>query len=58
MATAPQMLTPLPRLSRAVAEWVDSVRQLTQPRAVHWCEGGEAEAREITARLLKSGALT
>jgi len=52
MATAPQMLTPLPRLSRAVAEWVDSVRQLTQPRAVHWCEGGEAEAREITGQLL------
>ncbi len=57
MATAPQMLTPLPRLSHAVAEWVESVRELTQPRAVHWCEGSVAEAREITARLLKSGDL-
>ena len=49
MATAAHLLTPLPRLSRAVADWVDSVRELTQPRAVHWCEGGEAEARELTA---------
>src|SRR2546430_17060013 len=28
----PISLTPLPQLSREVAEWVDSVRELTQPR--------------------------
>src|ERR1700758_4438303 len=49
MATAAERLLPLPRLSPAVSAWVDSVRELTQPRAVHWCEGTEAEAREITA---------
>jgi len=57
MATAAHMLTPLPRLSRTVAEWVESVRELTQPRAIQWCEGTEAEARELTAQLLKNGEL-
>jgi len=57
MATAPETLIPLPRLSRAVADWVGSVCELTQPRAVHWCEGSEAEARELTAQLLERGEL-
>jgi phosphoenolpyruvate carboxykinase (GTP) len=58
MATAPHLLTPLPSLSREVAEWVESVRQLTQPKAVRWCEGSEAEFRELTDQLVKSGELT
>ena len=58
MATAAQMLTPLAQLSRPVADWVDSVRELTQPRAMHWCEGSDAEARELTAKLLRDGELT
>jgi phosphoenolpyruvate carboxykinase (GTP) len=45
-------------LSPAVSAWVDSVRELTQPRAVHWCEGTEAEAREIAAQLLSNAELT
>jgi phosphoenolpyruvate carboxykinase (GTP) len=57
MATAPETLIPLPRLSRAVADWVGSVCELTQPRAVHWCEGSETEARELTAQLLERGEL-
>ena len=39
MATAAHTLSPLPELSRTVAEWVNSVRELTQPRAIYWCEG-------------------
>src|SRR5579863_7836553 len=57
MAAPAHSMTPLPQLSRAVADWVISVRELTQPRAVHWCEGGEAEARELTAQLLRSKEL-
>jgi phosphoenolpyruvate carboxykinase (GTP) len=57
MATAPETLIPLPRLSRAVADWVGAVCELTQPRAVHWCEGSETEARELTAQLLERGEL-
>src|SRR5256885_11724240 len=58
MATAAHALTPLAQLSRAVADWVNSVCELTQPRAVHWCEGIEAEARELTAQLLRGAELT
>src|SRR5256885_14398951 len=50
MATAAHALTPLAQLSRAVADWVNSVCELTQPRAVHWCEGTEAEARRSEER--------
>src|ERR1700751_5794229 len=57
MATAAHTLRPLPKLSPAVSEWVNSVRELTQPRAVHWCEGSEAEAHELTALLLSRGEL-
>ncbi len=58
MAAPAHKMTPLPDLSRSVAEWVDSVRELTQPRAVHWVDGTEAEARELTAQLLRSKELT
>src|SRR6201987_5121880 len=58
MATAAHTLRPLSQLSPAVSEWVNSVRELTQPRAVHWCEGSDAEARELTALLLSRRELT
>jgi phosphoenolpyruvate carboxykinase (GTP) len=57
MATAPHLLTPLEKLSGAVTEWVDSVQQLTQAKAVHWFDGSEGEIRELTARLQRSGEL-
>ena len=40
MATAPHLISPLPSLSPAVAKWVEQVRQLTQAKAVHWCDVG------------------
>ncbi len=52
MATPAHSMTALPELSRAVSDWVEAVRELTQPRAIHWCEGSEAEARELTAKLV------
>jgi len=57
MATAAHLLTPLSQLSPAVADWVESVRELTQPRAIHWCDGSEAEERELTAKLSRDGEL-
>jgi phosphoenolpyruvate carboxykinase (GTP) len=57
MATAAHALIPLADISRPVADWVSAVRELTQARAVHWVEGSEAEARELTAQMLKSGEL-
>src|SRR5579871_1529916 len=57
MATAAHLITLLDQLSPEVADWVDSVRGLTQPRAVHWCDGSETEVRELTAKLLREGEL-
>jgi phosphoenolpyruvate carboxykinase (GTP) len=56
MATAPQFAT-LPTLSSAVADWVESVRQLTTPDAVHWCDGTAAELARLKQGLEKSGEL-
>jgi len=57
MATAANLISALPQLSPAVAAWVESVRELTQPRTVHWCDGSDAEVREITAGLVRDGEL-
>jgi phosphoenolpyruvate carboxykinase (GTP) len=57
MATAAHLITSLPQLSPDVANWVNSVRELTQPRAVHWCDGSDAEIRELTSRMVRDGEL-
>ncbi len=57
MATAAHLINSLPQLSPDVAKWVDSVRELTQPRAIHWCEGSDAEIRDLTAKLVREGEL-
>jgi phosphoenolpyruvate carboxykinase (GTP) len=57
MATAPLTLPALSAMSPAVSEWVASVRQLTQPERVHWCEGSDDEYRGLIAELEASGEL-
>ena len=57
MATAPQTFLPLPQISKPVADWVESVAALTQPQAVHWCEGSDAEYRSLIDQLASSGEL-
>lgn len=57
MATAAHLINSLPQLSPDVAKWVDSVRELTQARAVHWCEGSDEEIRNLTAKLVREGEL-
>jgi phosphoenolpyruvate carboxykinase (GTP) len=57
MAIAPNLLTPLADICAEVAAWVQSVSELTRPRAIHWCDGSEAELRELTARLVRAGEL-
>ena len=58
MATASPLPTRLADLSQPVADWVDSIRDLTQPAEVYWCEGTEAEREALTARLVRDGELT
>ncbi len=57
MATAPHALLTLSKLCPQVTEWVESVRNLTQPAAVHWCEGSDSEIARLTAELTASGEL-
>jgi phosphoenolpyruvate carboxykinase (GTP) len=57
MATAAHLITSLPQLSPDVANWVNSVRELTQPRAIHWCDGSDAEIRDLTSKLVRDGEL-
>ena len=49
MATAPHAILPLSKLCPQVTEWVESVRNLTQPAAVYWCEGSDSESARLTA---------
>jgi len=57
MATAPQALLALSKLCPQVTQWVESVRNLTQPASVHWCEGSDSEIARLTAQLKASGEL-
>ena len=57
MATAPQSFPPLPKISRPVADWVESIRDLTQPAAIHWCEGSDAEYSSLIGELSDKGEL-
>ena len=57
MATAPHAILPLSKLCPQVTDWVESVRNLTQPAAVYWCEGSEQEIGRLTRQLEESGEL-
>ena len=57
MATAPSSFAALPDLSRAVTDWVHSVRELTQPDHVHWCDGSAVEMATLKRQLQAKGEL-
>jgi phosphoenolpyruvate carboxykinase (GTP) len=42
----------------ALADWVDSVAQLTQPERIHWCDGSDAENAQLTREMLDSGVFS
>jgi phosphoenolpyruvate carboxykinase (GTP) len=58
MATAPHAILSLSKLCPQVTDWVESVRNLTQPASVYWCEGSDAEIERLTEQLRASGELT
>ncbi len=57
MATAAATTHPLSSISKPVGDWVRSVAELTQPDAIHWCDGSDAEYRSLMAELQTSGEL-
>src|SRR5580700_5287729 len=58
MATAPHAILPLSKLCPQVTEWVESVRNLTEPTSVYWCEGSADEIERLRHELLASGELS
>jgi phosphoenolpyruvate carboxykinase (GTP) len=54
MATAPQHVTDLSAVNREVAAWVEQVAKLTQPDAIYWCDGSDAEFQSLERQLVAS----
>ena len=57
MATAPHTMVTLANLSRNVADWVESMRALTQPDRVYWCDGSDGESKRLRDELVAKGEL-
>ncbi len=47
--------TALPTTNQKLLAWVDEVAALTQPDAVHWCDGSQAEYDRMFELMLASG---
>jgi phosphoenolpyruvate carboxykinase (GTP) len=41
----------------ALTQWVEQVARLTQPDAIHWCDGSATEREHLNALMLDSGDL-
>jgi len=48
----------LPTQHRKLIEWVAEIAARTQPDAVRWCDGSDAEWAKLTEQLVESGTLT
>jgi len=46
---------PAPTRNRKLLRWVEEVAALTQPDAIHWCDGSEAEYERMFEQMLASG---
>lgn len=42
----------------SLSEWVDSMATLCNPAEIRWCDGSEAEWKELTSLLVEQGTLT
>ncbi len=57
MATALPLPQSLSEIAPAVGQWVESVRALTEPARVQWCDGSDAEFRSLMQQLRERGEL-
>ena len=46
-----------PTTHRALVEWVQRIAELTEPARVWWCDGSDAEWRQLTDLLVERGTL-
>ena len=47
--------TPARTTNRKLLAWVEEFAELTQPDAIHWCDGSAAEYDELCAQLVEAG---
>ncbi len=47
----------MPSQLEALNTWVDEVAKLTQPDHIHWCDGTDAEARQLNDLMVERGDL-
>ena len=50
-------LEPAPTRHKRLVAWVRQMAELTQPDAVHWCDGSEAEWTRLTQEMVSAGTL-
>ena len=57
-AEGPAPPTPTPPTShRRLLAWVAEVAELTEPEAIYWCDGSDAEWAQLTDTLVETGTL-
>jgi phosphoenolpyruvate carboxykinase (GTP) len=50
--------TEIPTKNAKLISWVDEVAELTQPDAIHWCDGSASEYDQLCAELVEAGTFT
>src|SRR3569623_1372368 len=50
-------LEPAPTKHARLIAWVREIAALTEPAAVHWCDGSDEEWKLLPARLVEAGTL-
>jgi phosphoenolpyruvate carboxykinase (GTP) len=53
----PEAPADMPSTLESLNRWVDEVARLTQPDAIHWCEGSDEEYRRLVAAMERDGTL-
>jgi phosphoenolpyruvate carboxykinase (GTP) len=55
LSTPPQTTTDVPTQHAGLLAWVEEVAELTQPEAVHWCDGSAQEYEALCRKLVEAG---
>ena len=55
MTTADTKTQNAPTTHAALRAWVDEIAALTEPDAVHWCDGSELENQNVIDQLVRAG---
>jgi phosphoenolpyruvate carboxykinase (GTP) len=57
IASPEQIGAPVFVRNRALLKWVSDIVSLTQPSAIHWCDGSEEEAAKLSHELVNKGVM-